>query len=124
MREVVFKNLTSAASNKRDVLLKEVFEKSGITARTERRSFYFVKNVTPIIDNGDLNRFIDSQNGSANMNGHRRFHIMKHHNDATRIDKLICKIAGTFYAVANNNIYTIAFLHSFKVSFVKSAQTG
>jgi hypothetical protein len=39
------------------------------------------------------------------------------------MDKLICKIAGNFYAVANDKIYTIAFLHSFKVTFTKCSVT-
>lgn len=120
MREVIFKNLSSATPKKRDVFLREVFEKDGVTAKTERRSFYFVKNITPIAESGDLNKFIESQNSTGLTGGKRRFHIMKEHSDHSGRDKLMCKIAGTFYAVVNNKIFTIAFVHSFKVDFAKS----
>ena len=46
---------------------------------------------------------------------------MKEHNDVSGKDKLICKIAGTFYAVVNSRIFTIAFVHSFKVTFAKTS---
>ena len=124
MREVVFKNLYSVSSKKRDVFLREVYQKAGVMAKTERRSFYYVKNVAPVVENNDLNKFIESQNAAGGANGKRRFHIMKDHNDSSGKDKLICKIAGTFYAVVNNKIYTIAFLHSFKVSFDKTPMTN
>ena len=45
MREVVFKHLTSVESRKKNILLKEVFEKDGVTANTERRCFYFIKDI-------------------------------------------------------------------------------
>jgi hypothetical protein len=44
---------------------------------------------------------------------------MKEHSDSHGTDKFICKILGTFYAVVDRDVYTIAFLHSFKVSFAK-----
>ncbi len=120
MREMIFKNLSPTASKKRDIFLKEIFEKDGVTAKTERRSFYYVKDVAPITEGSDLNKFIESRNGAGQANGKRRFHIMKEHNDASGLDKLVCKIAGTFYAVANSRIFTIAFVHSFKVTFAKA----
>lgn len=124
MREVIFKNLSSIASKKRDVFLKEIFEKDGVTAKTERRSFYFVKDIAPITEGADLNKFIESRNAGDGADGKRRFHIMKEHNDSSGLDKLICKIAGTFYAVANSRIFTIAFVHSFKVTFGKAASAN
>lgn len=120
MREVLFKNLTSARSRKKDILLKEVFEKDGIVARTERRCFYFVKEIKNIGEGEDLQKLVDSQS-VPDANSKRHFHILKEHNDALGEDKLICKIAGTFYAIVNQKVYTIAFLHAFKVTFVKAS---
>ncbi|MFA4981243.1 MAG: hypothetical protein WC592_02075 [Candidatus Omnitrophota bacterium] len=119
MREVLFKNLTSAASRKKDVILKEIFEKDGVVAKTERRCFYFIKEVKRLSDDADLQKWMDSQNSIDNTNK-RNFHIMKEHNDGHNEDKVICKIMGSFYAVVNRTVYTIAFLHSFKVVFAKA----
>jgi hypothetical protein len=118
MREVVFKNLCSPAAHKKDILLKEVFERGGVVARTERRSFYFIKDVTHLKTDEELNHWVNIQN-SKEEPVKRHFHIMKEHSDLHGTDKFICKIIGTFYAVVEKDVYTIAFLHSFKVSFVK-----
>jgi len=120
MREVVFKNLTSTEARKKDILLKEVFERDGVVARTERRSFYFIKNVNHLQSDEELQKWV-ALHGSNQEPSKRHFHIMKEHNDMLGIDKFICKILGTFYAVIDREIYTIAFLHSFKISFAKAS---
>lgn len=118
MREVLFKNLTSLDSRKKDIILKDAFEKDGVLARTERRCFYYIKNVSEFKGQEDIKEWAGPQDeATANK---RHFHILKEHNDALGEDKLICKIAGEFYAIVNSKIYTIAFLHSFKVTFMKA----
>lgn len=118
MREVVFKNLTSINSRKKEIFLKEVFEKDGILAKTERRCFYFIKDIKHLESDDALQKWLAEQ-GDAKAVNKRQFHILKEHNDAHSEDKIICKILGTFYAVINKSVYTIGFLHSFKVRFEK-----
>ena len=120
MREVVFKNLTSVQSRKKDTLLREVFERDGVVARTERRSFYFIKDVMHLASDEELQRWVTSQEKEAEP-VKRHFHILKEHNDTHGADKFMCKILGVFYAVVDRDIYTIAFLHSFKISFMKDS---
>lgn len=119
MREVLFKNITLGSSRKKDVLVKEVFERKGVVAKTERRCFYFIKDVVTLENSNSLQSWLDSQNNKTPVMN-RHFHILKEHKDQLGEDKLICKIAGTLYAVVENKVYTIAFLHSFKVSFIKN----
>ena len=119
MREVVFKNILSNNSRVKNILLKEVFERDGVLAKTERRCFYYVKDITPINEVENLKKWVDGKNAVEAL-GKRHFHIFKEHNDAHLEDKLICKIIGTFYAIVSNNVYTVAFLHSFKVRFTKA----
>ena len=118
MREIVFKNLTSPNLRKKDTVLREVFEKDGVVAKTERRCFYFIKDVMHLDDAAAMQKWLDDQKKPANVE-RRHFCILKEHNDSLGEDKVICKICGTFYAVVNNRIYTVGFLHSFKVCFSK-----
>ena len=122
MREVVYRNLTSLSSRKKDVFLQEVFEKDGIIARTERRSLYFVKDILHLDQPGDLQDWIAKQ-GDVGMVSKRQFHIFKQHIDSAGEDKLICKILGNFYAVVDNSVYMVAFLQSFKIRFSKKILT-
>lgn len=122
MREVLFKDLTSIESRKKDIFLKEVFEKDGVIAKTERRCFYFIKSIMPINGAADLEKWAYSQSQSAGPRpiNKRSFHILKEHKDALGEDRLVCKIFGVFYVVVDNAVYTIAFLHSFRVTFMKT----
>ncbi|MFA6078392.1 MAG: hypothetical protein WC779_01405 [Candidatus Omnitrophota bacterium] len=117
MREVLYRNLTSAANRKKDIFLREVFEKNGVVAKTERRCLYFIKDVKRLENKNDFQKWLDVQNGGVDKKKH--FYVFKEHNDCLGEDKLVCKIAGTFYAMADRCLYTIAFLHSFKVTFMK-----
>lgn len=118
MREVVYKNLTSLSSRKKDIFLKEVFERDGLTARTERRCFYFIKGITHLEEMEDLQKWLDVQ-GKAGVLNKRNFYIFREHSDELGEDRLVCKVLGTFYAIVDKCVYTIAFLHSFRVSFMK-----
>jgi len=120
MREMVFKNLTSVNSRKKDITLKEMFERNGVMAKTERRCFYFIKDITHLQTYEDVQKWLNCKNDIA-IAGKRNFYIYKEHNDDVCEDKVMCKIAGTFYAVINKDVYTIAFLHSFKVRFFKAS---
>lgn len=120
MREVLFKNLCSSQAHKKDILLKEVFERDGVVAKTERRSFYFIKDVAHLKTDEELNKWVNLQDNKTEPSK-RHFHIMKEHSDLHGTDKFICKILGVFYAVVDKDVYTIAFLHSFKVSFAKES---
>jgi hypothetical protein len=120
MREVIFKNLTAGNPRRKDILLREVFEKDGVLAKTERRCFYYIKDITRIENQDGLQEWLDAQSGSSTVTK-RQFYIFKEHNDAHGEDRLLCKILGTFYVIVDGSVYTIAFLHSFRVTFVKGA---
>lgn len=120
MHEVTFKHRKSEESRKKDIFLKEIVERDGIVSTTERRCFYFIKDVKKIKTAEDIKKMTDIYIGSTPVKK-RHFFIFKEHNDGLGADKLICKIAGIFYAIVDRRLYTIAFLHSFKVSFIKGS---
>ena len=119
MREVVYKNLTSLGSRKKDIFVQEVFEKEGITAKTERRCLYLIRDVIHLETPGDLQKIL-AKYGDIGTIRRRRFYVLKQHTDSPDEDKLICKVRGNFYVVVDDNVYNIAFLQSFKVYFSKA----
>lgn len=119
MREILFKDVMPNNLRKKDTVLREVFEKDGVTAKTERRCFYFIKDILHVDDSSELQKWLDSRNTPSEANK-RHFHIIKEHSDTHGQDRVVCKITGVFYAVFNNTVYSIAYLHSFKVSFMKA----
>lgn len=116
MRELLFKNLTSEDHKKRDLFVQESVEKDGILAMTTRRCLYFVKEIIHIDNPMDLKKIAEAK---AKTDGNKRhFHVLKEHDSNLGIDKLMCKVAGTFYAIVNDYLYCIVFIHIFKVSFI------
>ncbi len=45
----------------------------------------------------------------------KHFHILRRHSSFTGEDTLLCKTAGTCYAIVGQYVYSIAFVHSFKM---------
>ena len=78
MREVVYRNLTPPGSRKKDVFIQETFEKNGVTAKTERRCFYFVKEVSHFDTIDDLREWEDAQTRSGAADK-KEFYIFKKH---------------------------------------------
>ena len=118
MREVEYRNLVSISSRKKDVFLQEVLEKDGITARTERRCLYFIRDIIHLDEQENFDRWVAKQCDISSINK-RQFHILKMHSDSLGEDRLICKMLGNIYAVVNNTVYMITFLQSFKIYFSK-----
>ncbi len=119
MREVVFQALTTPENQKRDFRVNEVTEKDGVIARTQRRCFYFILCKTHIDDINDLEKLAGLK--AAKMPQRKRhYYILKVHNALHGEDKLIYKVAGSFFAVCGSDLYCIAFLHSFKISFTSA----
>lgn len=118
MREIVYKNLTAPGSRKKDIFVQEVFEKNGITAKTERRCFYFIKDITHFNKPDDLQAWM-AEHGEPAAMSRRHFYIFKRLDEISGEERLICKILGNFCATVNSSVYTIAFLHSFKIRFSK-----
>lgn len=120
MREILFKHLTSMDSRKKDILLREVSENKGVLTKTERRYFYFIKEIAKVKEGDDVQKWVSDQTLQVPSKT-RHFHILKEHNDELGEERLICKVAGTFYAVIGREVYTIAFLHSFKVTLLRAS---
>lgn len=115
MRKLLFKNLTEWNQNKRDVFVQETITKGGVHAKTTRRCLYFIKDKVYIKDPSDLQNLAKFKKSTGLNNRH--FHVLKEKNVEQGADKLMCKVAGTLYAMVNNYLYCIVFVHTFKISF-------
>jgi hypothetical protein len=117
MRELVLKNITSEDHRKRDCIIKERLYKNGIATRTERRCFYYVKDVIEIKSLKDFKKLTKLKINPANQKK-RNFHIMRIKDAETGHERLICKACGTIYAIMSHKMYCIGFMHSFKIDFL------
>lgn len=120
MRELLIKNMTAWDHNKRDIFVEETVIKDGIRAKTRRRCLYFIKEKTRIDKPMDLKALAEMN--AIDENAKRHFHVLKERNSDLGVDKLMCKVAGTIYAMVNNYLYCIVFVHVFKISFSEAVK--
>ena len=114
MREVLYKNLTNTENRKRDLCIREIVAKDGVIATIERRCIYFVREKVYVKDPNNLEALkVFKEADDAWKKKH--FHILRKHDTDTGEDKLICKVAGTLYAIVGHYVFRIAFVHSFKI---------
>lgn len=116
MREILMQALTTPENQKRDFRVQESFIKDGVLAKTEKRCFYFILGKAHIEDHNDLEA-VSHIKLKTMPQKKRHYYILKIHDTDHGEDRLICKVAGSFYAVCGNELYSIAFLHSFKITF-------
>jgi hypothetical protein len=116
MRELLFKNMTHWDRNKRDIFVEETVERDGVLAKTTRRCLYFIKDRRHVTDPSDLKKV--AQIKLSNEQVKRHFHVLKERDSDNGMDKLMCKVAGTFYAMIDDYLYSIVFIHTFKISFL------
>ncbi|MBI4336192.1 MAG: hypothetical protein HY589_06010 [Candidatus Omnitrophica bacterium] len=116
MRAIILKALTSVASKKQDLCIEEIAETNGVLARTERHCRYFILGKAHVGNVEDLAILAEKQFADIPAKK-RHYYILKAHDSERREDRLVCKLAGSFYAVCGGEMYCIAYVHSFKIRF-------
>ena len=99
MRELLYKNLTSAQKGRKIIAISEEAEKNGFLTRTSRRFIYMVKD--PVNLRSSLST--------------PRFYILKIHDSKKKKERFIFKAKGNFYVVNNGQVRLVYFCHSFKI---------
>jgi hypothetical protein len=102
MRDLLFKNLTSNNKQRKVLASSEIFDKSGLRTIVRRHFIYFVREVTE-------NKIEKQQ---------PYLFIVKERNSKEKREKFYCRIKGSVYAVYNNRVYLVRFMHSLKINLV------
>ena len=118
MRELIFKNLTTIPSKKRDISLEEIVRRNGVITTTKKRSMYFVRGVHKVKSKNELAKWIDIRKKNS-ASSKKCFHILRKCSSAKKEDKLLCKMRGDFSIVADESIYNIVFVHAIKINIKK-----
>ena len=118
MRELIFKNLTTATAKKRDVSVEEIVERKGLVSSTKKRSMYFLRGVHRVKSKEELEKWLTKRKKDTNLTK-KFFHILRTYSDKSNEDKLICKMRGSFYIISGESVYNIVFVHMIKIKVNK-----
>jgi len=106
MRDLVFKNLTSANRQRRILASSETINKNGVRSIIHR---HFVCIVREIKD----------KQASRPL---PYMYVLKKQNTKEQEEKFFCRIKGSIYAINKGRLFLILFMHSLKISLVSIPQ--
>ena len=119
MREILYSNLTAGDHKRRDLFIREVVTNENFIATIERKCSYFVRNRIYLDNPSDMDK-LQALKDDQDAWKRKHFHILRNHDSYTGVDKLICKAAGTFYAIVGHYVFCVAFIQSFKIDLTMS----
>ena len=100
MRDLLFRNLTSLDRKRKILASSEIFDKSGVRTVVRRHFVYIVKELSP----------------QENVTKQPSYlFVLKVRNTKQLVEKFFCRMKGCVYAVSNNKVYAITFMHSLKI---------
>ena len=102
MRDLVFKNLTSADRKRKILASSEVLDKEGVRCVIRRHFVCLVKEVK------------DSQG----LRPSPYLYVLKQRNSRQQQEKFFCRIKGSVYAQSNGKLFLLLFMHSLKINFI------
>ncbi len=108
MRDMIFKNLTSADKMRRIIASSETVDKQGVRSVIHRHFICLVKEV--------LDKKMESLVPSLN--------VIKERNTREQRERFFCRIKGSMYAVNNDKLYLVKFMHSLKINLTHLAKVG
>jgi hypothetical protein len=100
MRDLLFRNLTSLDRKRKILASSEIFDKSGVRTVVRRHFVYIVKEVAE---------------GVKIQKQPSYLFVLKERKTAQRIEKFFCRMKGSVYAIANEKVYCVTFMHSLKI---------
>lgn len=104
MRDLLFRNLTSLGKNRRRLSLIENIDRNGVIAKSQRHVIYSIKEVP------NTNTILEKPTLS----------VIKIHNSEKNLDRLFCKMKGSLFAMYNQKIYLISFVHTLRINLSNS----
>lgn len=103
MRDLLFKNLTSDDKKRKIITTSEVVDKEGVRSIIRRHFICMVKEIN---------------NEQEPVRPLPHLYVCKERNNKEQKEKFFCKIKGSIYAVNNDRLFLILFMHSLKISLI------
>lgn len=99
MRDLVFRNLTSADRHRKMISSCEVVDNEGVRSIIQRHFVCILKEI----------------NGKADTKPEPYLYVLKEHNTKEQQEKFFCKIKGNVYVVNHGRLFLALFMHSLKI---------
>lgn len=106
MRDLLFKNLTSADRKRRIIASSEIVDKQGVRSIIRRHFICTVKEI----------------NANEEEKLPPYLYVLKERNIKEQRQKFFCKIKGSIYAILDGRLFLILFMHSLMINLTSIPQ--
>ncbi|OGX44694.1 MAG: hypothetical protein A3G38_02505 [Omnitrophica WOR_2 bacterium RIFCSPLOWO2_12_FULL_51_8] len=100
MRDLLFKNLTSSDKKRRIIATSEISDKEGVRSVIRRHFVCLIKEIK----------------GAAGGKPQPYLYVLKERNAREQKERFFCRLKGSVYAISNDRLFLITFLHSLKIN--------
>lgn len=107
MRDLLFKNLTSAQKRRKIIASSEISVKQGMRSIIHRHFVYIIKEVSQA----------DMQQPSPYL------YILRERNSKEQKEKFFCRMKGSTYLSNQGRLFLILYMHSLKINLTAAKQT-
>jgi len=104
MRDLIFKNLTSDDKRRKVITCAELIDQEGIRTNIYRHFVCRICNVKK----------------AEQALPQPTLYVVKKRDSKSLSEAFYCRIKGSMYVINNENIYSIDFIHSLRISLKKS----
>jgi len=104
MRDLVFKNLTSLEKKRKIITSCEIMDKQGLRSIVRRHFICIVKEIN--------DTHVEKPLSSLS--------VLKERNHQKQIERFVLRIKGSVYAINNEKLYLVLFMHSLNISLSPS----
>lgn len=99
MRDILFKNLTSADRKKRMISSSETVDKQGVRSIIRRHFICMVKEIKH----------------KKILKPVSHIYVFKERNTKEKKEKFLCRIKGSLYLLSNGRLFLVLFVHSLQI---------
>lgn len=101
MRDIFFKNRTSADNKRKIIASSEISDTQGVHSVIRRHFVYIVKEVK----------------GDSQIERPQPWvHILKERNTKEHRERFVCRLKGSMYALNNKKLFLVVFMHSLSIN--------
>jgi hypothetical protein len=102
MRDLIFKNLTSADKKRKILISSEITDQQGVRCIIRRHFVCIVKEIKDTNTQRPL----------------PYLYILKERNRREQREKFFCRLKGSVYALSKGKLFLLLFMHSLKINFI------
>lgn len=106
MRDLSFRKLTSSDKMRKIISTSEIVDKQGVHSIVHRHFICFVKEV------------VNNQPAPPEP----YVYVLKEQDNKKHKGRFFCKVRGSVYAVSNNKLFLLIFMHTLKINLATIKQ--